>query len=91
MNDLLHAWQYHCVEVVSHFHQDVLAPPFVFAVEIDDGVAGRAGTGEEVDDFRTLRAASRSSNAIFYQRDGFGEVERIIYKEIFENLGPVVR
>ena len=47
--DLLDARQKHRVEVVAHLDEDELAPAAVLTVEIDDGVAGGAGTGEEVE------------------------------------------
>ncbi len=47
--DLFDARQEHGVEVVGHIHQDELAPPTILAVQVDDGVAGGAGAGEEVE------------------------------------------
>src|SRR5690606_13026307 len=48
--DFLQARQENGIKVIRHLHQDELAPPAVFAVQVDDGMAGGAGTGEVVED-----------------------------------------
>ena len=48
--DLLDPGKENGVEVVAHLDEDELASSTVLAIQVDDGVAGGAGAGEEVED-----------------------------------------
>ena len=50
VGDLLYPWQKNRIEIVGHLDQNKLATGTIVAIQVDDRVAGRAGSREEIED-----------------------------------------
>jgi len=84
VGDLLEARQQHCVEVVGHLDEDEPAPSAVFAVEVDDGVAGRTGTGESIEKRPPLHHSDLETP--LYQRWRLRKIEDGLAEHVADDL-----
>ena len=53
--------------MLAHLDEDVFAVTAVLAVEIDDGVTGGAGAGEEVEDGSIWHPCTTYKNGVLYR------------------------